>query len=181
MAKSLDVQYGIRLEARPDAEMKKAVIIAATKSAQSNKITPDEELFIIEQIMSGQNPREVRSKLRKMMQQNRKQEEMFKQQAIQLQGQQNAQLAAEQAKSAERIKALEVQAKDAEIRTQAQATIVTRHHDSDMKIREMVAQHQIENGQMPNVGTEQQGQMPQQPMQQPAQPVQPPVQPQTQP
>lgn len=162
-ARSLGSQYGIHSVARADTLMKQTIIQSASDSAAKGQITEDQKLFIIEQVSSGQNVREIRMKLRKMIQKNRQMEEMYKQQAIVAQNKGLQETAAAQAQSAERIKAAEMKAKDSEIRTQSQADIVVRHHDSDMKIREMAAQKQIENGQQPMV------------QEQPAQP-QPPVQ-----
>lgn len=145
-AKSLGVQYGISLVARPDAKFKEAVLMAATKAAQANKISADEELFIIEQIFHGQNPKEVRQKLRKMIQKNRKMEEEYKQQAIMLQSQQIKEQAQVQAESSERIKAAEVKADAQKITIQGQTDILTRTHDSQMKREEMKVEAGLEQG-----------------------------------
>jgi hypothetical protein len=97
---------------------------------------------------------------------------MYKQQAIQLQGQQNERLAQVQAASAEKIKNGEMQAKAFELTNKAKADVIVRHHDSDMNIREMVAQKRIENGETPEQPTAPPAQNPQQPP--PQNPVQTP-------
>jgi hypothetical protein len=140
-------QLGIYLVARPDEEMKRAVLESATISFQNKEITSDERLFIIEQVSSGQNLREIRLKLRKMIQKNRKMEEMYKQQAIVAQGNQIKEQAAAQAESAERISQAEIKAKATEIQFTGQKDIAVREHDSLKKREEMATEAQLERGQ----------------------------------
>jgi hypothetical protein len=149
-AKSLDVQYGIKLVARPDNEIKQAIMQAATVSFQNKEITSDERLFIIEQLTSGQNPREIRMKLRKMIQENKKKEEAYKQEAIRVQAQELQKTAQMQAESAERIEAARIKATTQEKLIEAKANILVRDHDSYRKIEEMKAQHKLEMGQEPS-------------------------------
>jgi hypothetical protein len=146
-ARNSGQQLGIHLVARPDEEMKRAVLESATISFQNKEITSDERLFIIEQVSSGQNLREIRLKLRKMIQKNRKIEEMYKQQAITLQGQQIKEQAAAQAQSAERIAEAEIKAKATEIQFTGQKDIAVREHDSLKKREEMAVEAQLERGQ----------------------------------
>ena len=146
-AKSLDVQYGIKLVARPDNEIKQAIMQAATISFQNKEITSDERLFIIEQLTSGENPREIRMRLRKMIQKNKKAEHEMGLQNIKAQGEENARLAQVQAQSAEAIKMAELKAADGMARIKAQADIITRNHDSWCKINEIIAQAKVQAGQ----------------------------------
>jgi hypothetical protein len=133
--------------ARPDSEVKQAIMQAATISFQNKEITSDERLFIIEQLTSGENPREIRMRLRKMIQKNKKAEHEMGLQNIKAQGEENARLAQVQAQSAEAIKMAELKAADAEARIKAMADIITRNHDSWCKINELIAQAKLTAGQ----------------------------------
>ena len=146
-AQRLNVEYGISLVARPDSEIKQAILQAATISFQNKEITSDERLFIIEQLTSGENPREIRMRLRKMIQKNKKLEHEMGLQNIKAQGEENAKMAEAQAQSAERIKMAELQAADGMARIKAQADIITRNHDSWCKINEIIAQAKVQAGQ----------------------------------
>jgi len=146
-ALSLGNQYGIDMVARPDAEIKQAIMQSATVSFQNKEITSDERLFIIEQLTSGENPREIRMRLRKMIQKNKKAEHEMGLQNIKAQGEENARLAQVQAQSAEAIKMAELKAADGMARIKAQADIITRNHDSWCKINEIIAQAKVQAGQ----------------------------------
>lgn len=168
-AKSSDVQYGVHLVSRPDSDLKAAVLSTVDAAFQSKEITADERLFIIEQVNSGCNLKEMRMKLRKMIMKNKMLNQQLNERNIMIQGQQNEKLAQAQAQSAQQIEAMRIRSKDAEIKTQSMATIAIRDHDSRRKIEEEIAKYQLSIGIIPN------NPKPQQPSQQPPQqPVQPP-------
>jgi hypothetical protein len=179
-ARSSGIQMGIHTVARPDDVIKQEIKQSATISFQNKEITSDERLFIIEQLTSGQNPREIRMKLRKMIQENKKKEEAYKQEAIRVQAQELQKTAQLQAESAERIEAARIKATTQEKLIEAKANILVRDHDSYRKIEEMKAQHKLEMGQEPSnpdpgqqeVAPQNAPIAPQMPQQIPQQPVQ---------
>jgi hypothetical protein len=146
ISRDIDVKYGIHCVARPDETIKQAIIETANASFANKEISADERLFIIEQVMSGQNPREIRMKLRKMIQQNIQRTEMYKQQAIITQNKGLQETSRVQTESAERIRQADAQAKAAEIEMQGKTDILKRTHDSQMKREEMMVEGQLEQG-----------------------------------
>lgn len=149
-AKSTGVQYGIKLLSRPDSDMKAAVIRTAEASAAKGEITTDEKLFIIEQISSGANLREMRMKLRKMIQKNMIMRQQMEERKIALQGQQIKEQAAISAQTMQQTEMMKMKAKDSEIKTQSIADIAKRDHDSRRKIEEEIAKYMLSIGMMPN-------------------------------
>lgn len=143
---SLDMGYGISLRARPDNDMKQAVIQAATVAAQSKEITADERLFIIEQVTSGQNLREIRQKLRKMIKANKQLEHQMQLENIDRQNKGLQESAMQQEQMKQQTEMAKLKMKDAETRLQAMSDIAIRDHDSFRKIKEMEAQKALELG-----------------------------------
>jgi hypothetical protein len=171
-AKSRDVQYGIKMLSRPDTEMKAAMLRAIEESGAKGEITPDEKLFVLDALSTGGNIREMRMKLRKMIQKNKVLAQQMEERKIALQGQQIKEQAAINAQVTQQTEMAKLQAKEAEIKIQAIADIAKRDHDSRRKIEEAIAEYWLSMGKVPaNPKTpEEQG------LGQGAQPVQPPVQ-----
>lgn len=148
-AKSTGVQYGIKLVSRPDSDMKAAIMQTAENASAKGEITTDEKLYIIEQISSGGNLREMRMKLRKMIQKNTMMRQQMEERKIALQGQQIKEQAAITAQTTQQIEMAKMAAKDREIKTQAIADIAKRDHDSRRKIEEEIAKYMLSIGIMP--------------------------------
>ena len=148
-AKSAGVQYGVHLVAKPDSDLKAAVMQTAEQAYAKGEITTDEKLYILESINSGSNLKEMRMKLRKMIMKNKMMAQQLNERNIMVQGQQNERLAQVQAQSAQQVELMRAKSKDAEIKTQAMADIAKRSHDSQRKIEEEKAKYLLSTGVMP--------------------------------
>lgn len=158
LAKSLDVQYGIDLVARPDTAMKQAILNAANLALQNHQqglpgLTIDEHLYILEQLYGGGNIRELRMKLRRMIQKDAKKIEQQKQEMVKVQNQGLQQMEVLKGKQQQEIENKKLQGLVVSERAKSTGAIQTREHDSKKTIEEEYAKKLIEQGKNPMMPT----------------------------
>jgi hypothetical protein len=148
-AKYLPIQYGIIMKARPDMQMRQAILQMAAQALEAGRngqpgLTYDQTLYITEQVYSGTALAELRLTLKKWIYKDKIEKQKQQEKMVQLQAEQNQKMVQAQIQSAEKIEMMKQQTMKTQIDLETRSKMLVNtdqfKHDLDL----MIAKYRME-------------------------------------
>jgi hypothetical protein len=148
-AKYLPIQYGIIMKARPDMQMRQAILQMAAQALEAGRngqpgLTYDQTLYITEQVYSGTALAELRLTLKKWIYKDKIEKQKQQEKMVQLQAEQNQKMVQAQIQSAEKIEMMKQQTMKTQIDLETRSKMLVNtdqfKHDLDL----MIAKYRLE-------------------------------------
>lgn len=141
---NLPTQMGITMKARPTVAERQNLAQMVDLALENGRngmpgLTPDQAMYVKEQIYAGTNISELRNTIKKMVEKDRVRLQQEKLQAIQAQGQENQKMMAMQLQSQEKQMAMQGQSKAQEIDLETRSQMLIDNNKSLRTIDEIIA------------------------------------------